>query len=134
LRRTAFLTKDFTVVSKSSPTPQPELPPPYPPTDILIDPDGSVRAGTVPALVELLTSHEQENDPTFFNSFLMTFKSFTTVDELFELLVQRFRIQPPPKMSKAEREDWLKWKHGIQSRFVPPHCPVTEFGAVFAEF
>jgi son of sevenless-like protein len=64
----------------------------------------------------------------------MTFKSFTTVDELFELLVQRFRIQPPPKMSKAEREDWLKWKHGIQSRFVPPHCPVTEFGAVFAEF
>jgi hypothetical protein len=127
MKRTGFLTKDFIVVSKSSPAPQPELPPPYAPTDILIDPDGSVRAGTVPALVEHLTSYEQDTDRTFFNSFLMTFKSFTTVDELFELLVQRFSIRPPPKMSQADREDWFKRKHGMQSRFAPPHCPVTEF-------
>ncbi|KAJ7935459.1 ras guanine nucleotide exchange factor domain-containing protein [Mycena leptocephala] len=103
--------------------PEPELPPrpwylqpTYSPTEIAIDPDGTVRAGTVPALVERLTAHEQ-GDPTFIKSFLMTFKSFTTVDDLFDLLVQRFWIQPPPKLSQAEREEWGKLKqHVIQIR------------------
>lgn len=34
------------------------LRPTYSQTEILIDPDGKVRAGTVPALVERLTAHE----------------------------------------------------------------------------
>ncbi|KAJ7855909.1 ras guanine nucleotide exchange factor domain-containing protein [Mycena olivaceomarginata] len=84
--------------------------------EIAIDPDGSVRAGTVPALVERLTAHEQ-GDPTFIKSFLMTFKSFATVDDLFDLLVQRFWIQPPPKLTQTEREEWGKLKqHVIQIR------------------
>ena len=50
--------------------PEPELPPgswylqsTCSPTDIEIDPDGSVRAGTAAALVERLTTHEQEGSP-----------------------------------------------------------------------
>ncbi|KAJ7288493.1 ras guanine nucleotide exchange factor domain-containing protein [Mycena rebaudengoi] len=109
--------------AKSVPTPEPERPPQpwyllptYSPTEILIDPDGTVRAGTVPALVERLTAHEQA-DTTFIKAFLMTFKSFTTVDDLFDLLVQRFWIQPPPKLTPAEREEWGKLKqHVIQIR------------------
>ncbi|KAJ6620811.1 ras guanine nucleotide exchange factor domain-containing protein [Mycena sp. CBHHK59/15] len=96
--------------------PEPELPPQpwylrptYSPTEILIDPDGTIRGGTVPALVERLTAHEQ-GDPTFIKAFLMTFKSFTTVDDLFDLLVQRFWIQPPPKLTPTEREEWGKLK------------------------
>jgi hypothetical protein len=49
-----------------APSPPPDVPPmpwylrpTYSPTDILVDLDGSVRAGTVPALVERLTAHEQ---------------------------------------------------------------------------
>ncbi|KAJ6584774.1 ras guanine nucleotide exchange factor domain-containing protein [Mycena capillaripes] len=88
----------------------------YSPTELVFNPDGSVRAGTVPALIERLTAHEQ-GDPTFIKSFFMTFKSFTTVDDLFDLLVQRFWIQPPPKLTQAEREDWGKLKqHVIQMR------------------
>lgn len=34
------------------------LRPNYSPSEIIIDPDGSVRGGTVPALVERLTAHE----------------------------------------------------------------------------
>ncbi|KAJ7505491.1 ras guanine nucleotide exchange factor domain-containing protein [Mycena galericulata] len=110
--------------AKSVPTPpEPELPPrpwylqpSYSPTEIQMDPDSTVRAGTVPALVERLTAHEQ-GDPTFIKAFLMTFKSFTTVDDLFDLLVQRFWIQPPPKLTPAEREEWGKLKqHVIQIR------------------
>ncbi|KAJ7644278.1 ras guanine nucleotide exchange factor domain-containing protein [Roridomyces roridus] len=103
--------------------PEPEAPPKpwylqpsYSPTEIQIEPDGSIRGGTVPALVERLTAHEQ-GDPSFIKTFLMTFKSFTTVDDLFDLLVQRFWIQPPPKLTPAEREDWGKLKqHVIQVR------------------
>ena len=57
-------------------------------------------------------------DPTFIKTFLMTFKSFTTVDELFELLVLRFNIQPPPNLTPEEHQDWAKLKqHVIQMRW-----------------
>jgi son of sevenless-like protein len=49
----------------------------------------------------------------------MTFKSFTTVDELFDLLLRRFWIQPPPKLTQAEHEEWANLKQRVvQSRFV----------------
>jgi len=95
------------------------LRPNYLPTDILIDADGSIRGGTVPALVERLTAHEQASDPTFGKAFLMTYKSFTTLDEVFDLLVARFGIQPPENLTQLEREDWCKLKqHVIQVRSV----------------
>ncbi|TFK40718.1 ras guanine nucleotide exchange factor domain-containing protein [Crucibulum laeve] len=92
------------------------LQPSYSPSDILIDPDNSVRGGTVPALIERLTAHEQV-DPTFTKAFLMTYKSFTTLDELFNLLVERFKIQPPATLTPFELEEWGKLKqHVIQMR------------------
>ncbi|KAF7321869.1 hypothetical protein MKEN_00708900 [Mycena kentingensis (nom. inval.)] len=104
-------------VIRPEPIPKPwYLQPSYNPQEITIDADGFVRAGTVPALVERLTAHEQA-DTTFIKAFLMTFKSFTSVDELFELLEQRFWVQPPPKLTIAERDEWGKLKqHIIQAR------------------
>jgi len=56
-------------------------------------------------------------DPTFIKTFLMTYKSFTTLDELFSLLVQRFWIQPPDSLKSKELEEWTKLKqHIIQMR------------------
>lgn len=57
----------------------------------------------------------------------MTYKSFTTVDELFDLLVERFRIQPPANMTPSEHDDWAKHKqHIIQTRSIPlPRMCVT---------
>jgi son of sevenless-like protein len=58
-------------------------------------------------------------DPAFIKTFLMTYKSFTTLDELFDLLVQRFWIQPPPNLTPSELAEWKKLKqHIIQMRFV----------------
>ncbi|OJA12947.1 hypothetical protein AZE42_07483 [Rhizopogon vesiculosus] len=92
------------------------LRPDYTKNDIIIDVDGSVRAGTVPALVERLTSHDS-SDPTFIRTFLMTYKSFTTLDELFVHLVHRFFIRTPDGLSLAEAEEWRKLKqHIIQMR------------------
>ena len=52
-------------------------------------------------------------DPTFIKNFLMTFKSFMTVDELFELLVQRYWISPPPNLKQSELEEWTRLKQQI---------------------
>ncbi|KAG8214799.1 ras GEF [Butyriboletus roseoflavus] len=88
------------------------LRPHYNPDEVLIDPDGTVRGGTVPALVERLTAHEYA-DTNFTRAFLMTFKSFMTLDELFNLLVERFWIQPPPNLNSQELEDWRRNKQNI---------------------
>lgn len=80
--------------------------------DIVLDGDGSIRGGTLAALVERLTAHDAA-DSTFNKTFLMTFKSFTTVNELFDLLVERFYIQPPPKLTHQEREQWDQLKQHI---------------------
>ncbi|KAF8552770.1 ras GEF [Imleria badia] len=88
------------------------LRPRYNSDEVLIDPDGTVRGGTVPALVERLTAHEYA-DTNFTRAFLMTFKSFMTLDELFNLLVERFWIQPPPDLNSKELEDWRRHKQNI---------------------
>ncbi|EIW81292.1 ras GEF [Coniophora puteana RWD-64-598 SS2] len=88
------------------------LRPDYGKDQIVIDPDGSVKAGTVSALVERLTTHETR-DTTFMKTFLMTFRSFTTLDEVFDFLVQRFYIKPPSNLKQEELEEWQKQKQQI---------------------
>ncbi|KAH9480569.1 Cell division control protein 25 [Psilocybe cubensis] len=90
----------------------------YKDSDIIIDADNSVRGGTLPALVERLTAHDQA-DTTFTQAFLVTYKSFTTLDELFDLLVARFHLQQPEGLSPAEREEWTKLKqHVVRTRVI----------------
>lgn len=43
----------------------------------------------------------------------MTFKSFMSVDELFELLTKRYWISPPPNLKPAELEEWTRLKQQI---------------------
>jgi son of sevenless-like protein len=64
-----------------------------------------LRGGTLLALVEQLTRHDKL-DSSFNNTFLLTYRSFTTARELFELLVKRFQIQPPEGMVQSDYEIW----------------------------
>ncbi len=41
---------------------------------------------------------------------MMTFKSFATIDQVFDMLVERYNIQPPEGLSQSEIEDWAKQK------------------------
>ncbi|CAE6530608.1 unnamed protein product [Rhizoctonia solani] len=79
------------------------------PSQIQIDTDDGVRGGTLPALIERLVMHDQL-DSTFIDAFLMTYTSFMTTKELFRLLVERFRIQPPDGLAPAELDDWIEKK------------------------
>ena len=68
-----------------------------------------LRGGTLIALVEQLTRHDRL-DSGFNNTFLLTYRSFTTASELFEMLVKRFSIQPPRSISQDRYNDWVEKK------------------------
>jgi son of sevenless-like protein len=58
-------------------------------------------------------------DPAFFTTFLMMYKSFTTLDEFFNELVRRFFIPTPDGLSLMEVEEWRQLKqYAIQIRYV----------------
>ena len=68
-----------------------------------------LRGGTLTALVEQLTRHDRPQ-PNFISTFLLTYRSFTTAAELFEMLVRRFSIQPPRGISADEYRVWVERK------------------------
>ena len=73
-----------------------------------VDPP-TVRGGTLTGLVEQLTRHDKLDSP-FNNTFLLTYRSFTTAPELFEMLVKRWCIQPPYGLGGAELQTWTDKK------------------------
>lgn len=102
-----------------APTPQVEEVPSY----LQLDLEGELQMDTKPtppqikggsfdALVEQLTRHDKL-DSNFNNTFLLTYRSFTTARELFEHLVRRFSIQPPEGLKQHELDEWREKKQKI---------------------
>lgn len=71
-----------------------------------------LRGGTLTALVEQLTRHDKL-DSGFNNTFLLTYRSFTTAQELFEQLVRRFSVQPPAGITEDEYKVWVDRKQKL---------------------
>ena len=65
-----------------------------------------LKSGTLTGLVEHLTRHDRL-DARFNTTFLLTYRSFTSAAELFEMLVRRFNIQPPAGL---RRDDFPVWE------------------------
>ena len=65
-----------------------------------------VKAGTLMGLVEQLTRHDRP-DTTFNTTFLLTYRSFTSAAELFQLLVERFNLQAPNGLT---RDEYMMWE------------------------
>lgn len=72
----------------------------------------TVKGGSLLALVEQLTRHDKL-DSSFNNTFLLTYRSFTSARELFELLVKRFGIQPPEGLNQADFDSWRDRKQKL---------------------
>jgi len=77
----------------------------YTPNDIVFNMEGQVKGGTLTALVERLTLHDFL-DSKFINTFLLTYRSFCTTDEWFDLLVQRYNLSPPAGLTPEEVDLW----------------------------
>jgi hypothetical protein len=58
--------------------------------ELVYNKDGQIGAGTLPALVERLTTHDSTPDSMFVSTFYLTFRLFVTPVELAKALVDRF--------------------------------------------
>ncbi|KAF2479983.1 ras guanine nucleotide exchange factor domain-containing protein [Neohortaea acidophila] len=58
--------------------------------ELTLNKDGQVTGGSLPALIEQLTTGDTAPDPQFVAAFFVTFRSFTTARELAQALIQRF--------------------------------------------
>ena len=81
----------------------------YQQNELILNVDGQVKGGTLPALIERLTLHDGL-DSNFIATFLLTYRSFTTTRELFTYLFHRFTIQPPMGLDPEELEVWTEKK------------------------
>lgn len=52
-------------------------------------------------------------DNVFISTFLLTFRSFTTLDEVFDCLVKRFYIEPPAGLEPDQLKEWLEKKQQV---------------------
>lgn len=80
--------------------------------ELLLNNEGQVIGGTLRGLVGRMTSHDTPVEATFFHSFFMTFRLFTTSVELANALIARFGLtflspgltnehEPPAHVSKV---------------------------------
>lgn len=58
--------------------------------ELVFNKDGQISGGTLPALVERLTTSDSRPDHVFLSSFFLTFRMFTTAEHFANALVQRY--------------------------------------------
>ncbi|KZV69753.1 ras GEF [Peniophora sp. CONT] len=80
--------------------------------EIKLEYDGTVKAGTLPALVERLVIDplRMEQQENFRRVFLTTFRTFSNPTEVFELLISHYEMDAPSSLSTAEFEIWKREK------------------------
>lgn len=70
-----------------------------------------IRAASLEKLVQILTSPDKF-DQSFLFSFMLTYQSFTTSEELIQLLINRYNI-PPPKEQLNDSKAFVQFKENI---------------------
>ncbi|KAI1139866.1 ras GEF [Hypoxylon sp. FL0543] len=58
--------------------------------ELMFNKEGQITGGSLPALVERLTTHEATPDAMFVSTFYLTFRLFCTPTKLVETLIERF--------------------------------------------
>ncbi|KAJ3334344.1 hypothetical protein HDU76_000037 [Blyttiomyces sp. JEL0837] len=76
-----------------------------------------VMAGTSEKLLDYLTD-ENEADDAYVDTFLLTFRSFTTANDCFQHLVDKYHCILPPDPSKEDIDFFNKMKLPTQKRVV----------------
>lgn len=72
--------------------------------ELMFNKEGQVTGGSLPALVERLTTHESTPDAAFVSTFYLTFRLFCTPVKLTQALIERFEyVGESPHMSAPVR-------------------------------
>ncbi|KAH9081817.1 ras GEF [Lactarius deliciosus] len=80
--------------------------------EIKLEFDGTVKAGTLPALVERLVVDplRVSQQEMFRRAFLVTFRTFATSTEVFDLLVGQYELEVPQNLGEEEFDLWRREK------------------------
>lgn len=97
--------------------------------ELMFNKEGQVTGGSLPALVERLTTHESTPDALFVSTFFLTFRLFCTPTVLAETLMERFEyVGDSPHMSGPVRlrvynvfKQWLEsyWRDDADHGALP---------------
>lgn len=104
--------------------------------ELMINKEGQVSGGSLPALVERLTTHESTPDAMFVSTFYLTFRLFCTPEKLAEALIDRFDyVADSPHMTSPVRlrvynvfKGWLEshWRHDVDKGALKLITPFAE--------
>lgn len=104
--------------------------------ELMFNKEGQVTGGSLPALVERLTTHESTPDALFVSTFFLTFRLFCTPNKLAETLIDRFEyVADAPHMASPVRlrvynvfKQWLEshWRDGTDYGAIPTIQPFAE--------
>ena len=89
--------------------------------ELIYNKDGQISGGTLPALIERLTTHGSTPDASFVSTFYLTFRLFATPVEFAQALIDRFQyVSDSPRIAGPVRlrvynvfKGWLEshWRH-----------------------
>ncbi|KAH6621568.1 ras guanine nucleotide exchange factor domain-containing protein [Chaetomium sp. MPI-SDFR-AT-0129] len=98
--------------------------------ELIFNKEGQVTGGSLPALVERLTTHESTPDALFVSTFYLTFRLFCTPATLTEALIERFDyVGEAPHIAAPVRlrtynvfKGWLEshWREDADHEALPP--------------
>lgn len=104
--------------------------------ELMFNKEGQVTGGSLPALVERLTTHESTPDALFVSSFFLTFRLFCTPSNLAQTLIDRFEyVDDSPHMSGPVRlrvynvfKQWLEshWRYEVDHEAIFVIQPFAE--------
>ncbi|KAI1269377.1 RasGEF domain-containing protein [Xylariaceae sp. FL1019] len=105
--------------------------------ELMFNKEGHVVGGSLPALVERLTTHETTPDAVFVSAFYLTFRLFCTPIKLAEVLIERFdHVGDSPSIASAVRlrvynvlKGWLEfhWRDQTDSQAIALIAHFAEF-------
>ncbi|KAI1821202.1 ras guanine nucleotide exchange factor domain-containing protein [Xylaria intraflava] len=108
--------------------------------ELMFNKDGQVIGGSLPALIERLTTHETTPDAIFVSAFYLTFRLFCTPYKLADALIERFDyVGESPHSAAAVRlrvynvfKGWLEshWRETTDSEALPLINDFAEFKLV----
>ncbi|KAI1102031.1 ras GEF [Jackrogersella minutella] len=97
--------------------------------ELMFNKEGQITGGSLPALVERLTTHEATPDAMFVSTFYLTFRLFCTPTNLVETLIERFDyVGENPNTASPVRlrvynvlKGWLEshWRDSVDRETLP---------------
>ncbi|RCI04084.1 hypothetical protein CU098_000347, partial [Rhizopus stolonifer] len=79
------------------------------PNQISFNMEGNVKGGSLHTLVQYMTQHDQL-DSKFNSTFLLTYRSFCTTEQLFHELFSRYQLAAPDVLTAEELGIWKEKK------------------------